>query len=160
MARPAAAQGLTPSVLDRLIDPDSLGTSWLRGYSPLQMMEVVRRDLEDLFNSHQSANDVDEIYPELRASVEAFGIPDLPSLVSRTSGHTEAIRRVISEVVTRFEPRLRDVQVTLVGSGAKDALRARFHIEARLNVDPSPDVTFETVVELTTGQTQIRAGGP
>jgi type VI secretion system protein ImpF len=160
MARAAANQGLTPSVLDRLIDPDSLGTSWMRGYSPQQMMEVVRRDLEDMFNSHQSDTDVPETYTELRNSIEAFGLPDLPSLVTRTSGHSEAIRRAIAEVIARFEPRLRDVVVTLHGSGAKDSLRARFHIEARLNVDPSPEVTFETVVELTTGHTQIRAGGP
>jgi hypothetical protein len=32
----------------------------------------------------------------------------------------------------------------------------RFHIDARLNVDPAPEVSFETVVELITGHASIK----
>ena len=32
----------------------------------------------------------------------------------------------------------------------------RFHIQARLNVDPSPEVGFETVLELTTGHASVK----
>lgn len=159
MARLNANEGITPSVLDRLIDPESQGTSWQRGYSPQQIMEIVRRDLEDLFNTHQSDDNIDEAYSEVRGSIEAFGMPDLPSLVTRTSGRPDAIARTIAEVIARFEPRLKDVRVTLLGSSNRESLRARFQIEARLNMDPAPDVAFETLVELTTGQASIQAGG-
>jgi predicted component of type VI protein secretion system len=46
--------------------------------------------------------------------------------------------------------------VILLGTGEKEERRVRFHIEAGLNVDPSPEVAFETVLELATGQTSIR----
>jgi len=38
-------QALMPSVLDRLIDPDSAGTVARRGYGVKQMTDAVRRDL-------------------------------------------------------------------------------------------------------------------
>jgi type VI secretion system protein ImpF len=148
-----------PSVLDRLTDPESQGTSWQRGYSPQQMMEAVRRDLEDLFNTHQADADVPEAYEEVRRSIATFGLPDLPSVTARTGGRPEEIRRLIADVVARFEPRLRDVRVVLSESESKDGRRVRFHIEARLNVEPSPEVAFETVLELATGQASIRSGG-
>ena len=36
-----------PSIVDRLIDPASAGTDARRGYSLQQMLEMIRRDLED-----------------------------------------------------------------------------------------------------------------
>ena len=48
MARIASQEGLKPSIIDRLIDPESEGTSWRRGYSVEQMIDSVRKDLEDL----------------------------------------------------------------------------------------------------------------
>src|SRR5262245_50855738 len=50
----AGQQGVTPSILDRLIDPESAGTEWRHGYGIDQLLEVVRRDLEDLLNTRQS----------------------------------------------------------------------------------------------------------
>ena len=47
-----------PSVLDRLIDPDSDGTAWQRGYGVEQMIDAVRRDLEDLLNTHRIVADI------------------------------------------------------------------------------------------------------
>jgi type VI secretion system protein ImpF len=151
--------GLIPSVLDRLIDPDSEGTSWQQGYSPRQMMEAVRRDLEDLFNTHQSSVSVPEGYREVLNSVVAFGLPDLAFLYHMSKNRGQDLPRVIAEIVTRFEPRLRDVRVIMIDPLHKVEHRARFQIEAGLNVDPSPEVAFETILELTTGQTSIRASG-
>src|SRR4051812_22688002 len=113
MARPASTPGLTPSVLDRLVDPESMGTTWQRGYSPQQMMEAVRRELEDLFNSHQSDGDIAEHFNELRESILAYGLPDLPSVAARSRGRPQEMRRIVSDVIARFEPRLRDVRVVL-----------------------------------------------
>jgi type VI secretion system protein ImpF len=152
-------QGLVPSLLDRLIDPDFEGAGLNRGYSPRQMMEAVRRDLEELFNTHQSSVGVPEHYREVLSSVVAYGLPDLPSLYHASENRGQDIPRLIAEVVTRFEPRLRDVRVVMVEGEDKVKHRARFHIEAGLNVDPSPEVAFETILELATGQTTIRPSG-
>jgi predicted component of type VI protein secretion system len=35
----------------------------------------------------------------------------------------------------------------------------RFHINARLTVDPAPEVAFETVLELMTGHTSVQRSG-
>ena len=49
MSRLDAQQGLMPSVLDRLIDQESAGTSWRRGYgieqNPLYVDAAVREQL-------------------------------------------------------------------------------------------------------------------
>jgi type VI secretion system protein ImpF len=156
VARPAASPALIPSLIDRLIDPESLGTVSLRGYTPQQMLESVRRDLEDLFNTHQAEVENPEGLEEVGRSIVAFGLPDLPSISERTGGDPEALRRLLLDVITRFEPRLRDVRVTVAGSFTQADRRLRLRIEARLNVEPSPDVALETVLELTTGQAMIR----
>jgi type VI secretion system protein ImpF len=156
MSRLNPNQGLMPSILDRLIDPDSEGTSWMRGYTPRQMLEAVRRDMEDLFNTHQSSGQVPAGYTEVVNSIVSYGLPDLASLYSVARDRSQDIATLIAQVVTRHEPRLRDVRVVLVGTDLKEDRRVRFHIEANLNVDPSPEVAFETVLELTTGHTSIR----
>ena len=67
---------------------------------------------------------------------------------------------MIDEVVDRFEPRLRDVAWSLIvdaddkgrSQGASSRSRRALH------VDPSPEVAFETILELTTGQASIQRG--
>src|SRR5205085_2465499 len=54
MARVDPKLGLMPSVLDRLVDPASAGTEGQRGYTLNQMMEAVRKDLEELLNTRQT----------------------------------------------------------------------------------------------------------
>jgi type VI secretion system protein ImpF len=156
MSRLNTNQGLMPSILDRLIDAESEGTSWLRGYTPRQMLEAVRRDLEDLFNTHQSASRVPAGYTEVASSIVSYGLPDLASIYTVAKGKGQDVAMLIAEVVARNEPRLRDIRVVLLGMPNKEERRVRFHIEANLNVDPSPEVAFETVLELATGQTSIR----
>lgn len=158
MARLTANQGLMPSLLDRLIDPDSEGTLWLRGYGPAQMLEAVRRDLEDLFNSHRPSVEAAGQYPEVERSIAVYGLPDLPSLYARAVDKKLELPRAVGEVIAQFEPRLREIRVTMVGLPTAGDRRVRLHIEAHLNVDPSPEVAFETVVELATGKTEIHAG--
>jgi type VI secretion system protein ImpF len=156
VARPSVGPALVPSLIDRLIDPESLGTVSLRGYTPQQMLESVRRDLEDLFNTHQSEIEDPGGFEEVGRSIVAFGLPDLPSIAERTGGDPEAIRRLLLDVITRFEPRLRDVRVNVSGSFNQGDRRLRLRIEARLNAEPSPDVALETELELTTGQAMIK----
>ena len=46
-----------PSLLDRLIDPEADGTTFKHGYSVQQMVAAVYRDLEELLNTRQTAQD-------------------------------------------------------------------------------------------------------
>lgn len=158
MSRTDPNLGILPSVLDRLIDPDSAGTSWRRGYGVEQMTDAVRRDLEDLLNTRQSHTGLSPAFKEVHESLIAYGLPDLTSLNAFTTHQREDIGRVIEAVVARFEPRLKDIRVTMVDSGDNKNRTLTFRIDARLRLDPSPDVAFDTILELTSGHTSVNAG--
>jgi len=156
MSRPDATQRLMPSILDRLIDPASGGTASLQGYSVEQMTEAVRRDLEELLNSRRTSAGIDPIYVETLRSVIGYGLPDFASVDTATAGARSAIGRLMENVIAIHEPRLRHVRASLIESARKEDRSVRFEIQARLAVDPSPEVGFETVMELMTGHTTIK----
>lgn len=157
MTRLSSMQGLMPSMLDRLIDPESAGTIARRGYSIEQMVDVVRRDLEDLLNTRLSQITVSPEFAHLRASVFAFGLPDFTSTNAYTHEQRGALGRIIEVTVERFEPRLRNVRAILAKESDGEIRSVKFHIDARLRVEPSPEVGFETTLELTTGHASIKA---
>jgi type VI secretion system protein ImpF len=158
MSRLDPTQRLLPSLLDRLIDPESGGSGALQGYSVVQMIEAVRRDLEDLLNTRQTTSGIDkEKYKEVLDSVAAYGLPDLMSVDASALGAKEEIGKIIEEIIGRHEPRLKNVRARLVQSAkSREARSLKFEIQARLAVDPSPEVGFETVLELMTGHTKIK----
>ncbi|QDU63419.1 hypothetical protein Pan216_42990 [Planctomycetes bacterium Pan216] len=157
MARPDAQQGLVPSVIDRLIDSSSMGTPQRKGFNLQQIFQSVRRDLEDLLNTRKPYEEIPEDFVEVRKSIANYGIPDLTPHPASTEEDRQDIGRVIEEVIRQFEPRLRDVRATLADSEDPDVEIVRFQITARLNVDPSPEMPFATVLELDTGHTLISA---
>jgi type VI secretion system protein ImpF len=149
---------LLPSFLDRLFDPESMGGR-VAGYDHRQMMDSVRADLEDLLNARQSYPDLPPIYVETRKSILTFGLPDL-SGVDASSAHSRGnLAQVVQAMINRFEPRLRNVRVLVGGEKGKGGLSLTFKIEAELNVDPAPEVGFETVLELTTGRAIVKEQG-
>jgi len=147
-----------PSLVDRLTDPESGGSAAIRGYTVEQMTEAVRRDLEDLLNTRQMLGDVPEGLPEVRRSIVGFGLPDLASLNAVTPQQRAEIGRVIEELVALFEPRLRGVRAVLVDAGDDKNRTVKFRIEARLRLDPAPEVAFDTVLELSSGHYSVRPG--
>ena len=56
-----------------------------------------------------------------------------------------------------FEPRLRSVRVTLVPVRDTTSRVLRFQIEGMLRLEPAPErVTFDTVLELTSGEYEVK----
>ena len=156
MPPPSTPQrGMLPSVLDRLLDPESAGTAALTGYSVERMAAAVRRDLEELLNS-VNAQQVPDGFPEVRDSVVAYGLPDLASVESLSGSQRAAIGALIRRAVERFEPRLKQVRVTVLQAEA-DSLRGsvKFRVEARLTVDPAPEVAFDTILNVGTGKYEV-----
>jgi type VI secretion system protein ImpF len=160
-----------PSVLDRLLDyePEVLSEPVpSRAKSLRQMKESVRRDLQWLLNSRQSsplllgAEGSDnaltaEAARELRNSLVCFGLPDFSSASILSTLDQNRVKRALEVAVATFEPRLRDVSVTLLP--ARETERAlRFRIDARLRVEPAPEpVTFDTVLNIHNGEYRIEA---
>jgi len=156
MPRQEATQGLMPSILDRLIDPESAGTRIMIGYDVPQMYRAVIRDLDDLLNTRQTFRDMPEYLKECRDSILSYGLPDIMSLDSVSRAEQSNIARSIQRVIERFEPRLKDIHVMLLDPGENWIRHSvRFRVDARLTVDPAPDVAFETILNMASGHYQV-----
>lgn len=155
MSRIDSQQGLMPSVLDRLIDPDADGTTWRHGYGLQQMILAVHRDLEDLLNTRQILANIPPDCTELLRSIATYGLPDLASIEAITPDQRNAIGRVLEEIIQRNEPRLKQVRAVLVDPGRQLLRTVKFHIEARLSAEPAPEVAFDTILELTSGHSRV-----
>jgi len=158
MAQLDLPSSLMPSLKDRLLDPESTGTRGQPGYTLRQVFGSVREDLEELLNTRRSHQIPETQYAELSRSIVSYGLPDLTSIDTTTEGQQQALGHLMEKIIGIHEPRLRNVRVTLVRSRVND-LRAMFHIDAELSVDPFPVVAFETSVELTSGHASIRERG-
>lgn len=156
MQRIDSHRSLVPSILDRLVPLETASTRPTRwdGASVEQMVEAVRRDLENLLNTRQTQGDLPGYYEELTRSVFTFGVPDVTLLSTMAMERVSDMGPLIGELIERFEPRLRDVQVILADADPLGR-EIRFHIEGRLRVEPFPELGFETVLELTTGRALI-----
>lgn len=152
-------KGLLPSIVDRLLDPESAGSSIITGYTVEKMYLAVRRDLEDLLNTLHPYHNFPEQYPETRDSVVTFGLPDLASLESISTEQRATIGRLIKRAINLFEPRLKTVKVTLLKFDDTARMSVKFKIEARLTVDPAPEVAFDTILDVGTGKYEVQANG-
>ena len=163
MARTEIERSARQSVLDRLVDtepgvgdpPPSLA------HSIRQMKASVRRDLEWLLNTRRTLVEIPEEFEELPRSVFAYGLRDISSL-SRDSLETRiALVQEVEQAIARFEPRLADVRVSLGETEADGVNReVRFVVEALLRMDPNPEqVVFDTVLELASGDFEVKGGG-
>ncbi len=156
---------ITPSVLDRLLDYEpELSREPLasRSKSLRQMKDSVKRDLEQLLNTRQSADwlpadlkDQKEL-KELNNSLAAYGLPDFTSISIKSPAEQGRLRRSLEAAIATFEPRLEDVAVTLLP--LSDVQRSlHFRIEARLRIEPAPEpVTFDAMLQLSSGQYLVR----
>lgn len=158
MSRAATPQGLMPSLLDRLIDPETAGSVGRYGYAIDQVIHVVRRDLEDLLNTRQTCQDLPPEFRDCHRSVIAFGLPELSTIRAVTPQQRDDIGRTIEAIVALFEPRLKRVKATLIDAGTEGERSVRFRIDALLSVDPAPEVAFDTILELATGHYIVRPG--
>ncbi|MFL5329318.1 MAG: type VI secretion system baseplate subunit TssE [Gemmataceae bacterium] len=168
MAESDFIAGYQPSVLDRLIEGETTNAGNRRGYTETQILDAVRRDLEDLLNTRRP------MYGELgiegltqvQTSVVGYGLPDFSNTRGMTDETRQAIAREVEAAIAAFEPRLADVQVTVHDpSKMQEKLKENFqqlavyfHIEAKLRMEPSPPVAFETVLELAQGRHIVRQG--
>ncbi len=152
MPPPQPKRGLQPSILDRLVDPESAGTTILTGYTVEKMYSAVLRDLEDLLNTVHTARGIPAEYSDVRDSIVGYGLPDLTSIETISADQRSVIARTIRKAIERFEPRLRAVKVALIKDEDSTRMALKFRIDARLAVDPAPDVAFDTILEVGTGK--------
>ncbi|MBI3408945.1 MAG: type VI secretion system baseplate subunit TssE [Planctomycetes bacterium] len=154
MARVDPLQKLVPSILDRLTDPET-GTGGQPGYTLHDMMESVREDLEDLLNTKQTLGPMAKNRERVRNSILGYGLPEITSMPAITPQQRQDIARVVEATVIRNEPRLRDVRVTLLNPEGEKLPSLRFRIDARLMIEPAPEVAFDATAK-ETGQLTLQ----
>jgi type VI secretion system protein ImpF len=151
---------ITPSVLDRLIDEDPTHSSEApasRQRSLAQLKDAVKRDLEWLLNTRQVVGGIPPGLEELCRSVAAYGLPDFTTVSIKSPSDQNRMQRTLEASIKAFEPRLDDVKVTITTVRATDQ-KMRFHIEARLKVEPAPEpVSFDTVLQVANSQYVVKS---
>ena len=146
-------------MLDRLIDYEpELSREPLasRSKSLRQLKDAVKRDLEQLLNTRQSGDWLPPDLKELNNSLAAYGLPDFTSFSVKSPSEQDRLRLALETALTTFEPRLEDINVTILQMG--DLQRSlHFRIDARLRVEPAPEpVTFDAMLQLGSGEYLVK----
>jgi type VI secretion system protein ImpF len=163
MARSTPESVITLSVIDRLIDQDPRNSKEVpltRAQSLRQFKEALRRDLEWLLNTRRVAVPPDEGLKEVNKSAYIFGLPDFSGYVLSAPQDQTRLLRYIQTATKIFEPRLANVKVVPTEAGLISSRTMRLRIEGLMLVDPAPEhVSFDTVLELTSGQYEVQNAG-
>jgi type VI secretion system protein ImpF len=147
------------SILDRLIDQEP-GVS----HEPVQyrlttfsqVKAAVVRDLENLFNTKNFFPSLPSACPQLSRSLFVYGLPDFTSVNPKSPSTRHHLRQRIEEVISQFEPRLRNVAVRIDDSAMKER-NLRFKITALLVVDPvAEQVTFDTSFDVNRSEYSVQ----
>ncbi len=115
------------------------------------------RDIEWLLNSGEPGEPAAAPYTELERSIFNYGLPDFASMAADSSVTRASLQRSIEREIELFEPRLKDVRVSLAGEGESGFRAMRFVIEATLRLDPDPErVEFDMELEMSDGRYSLK----
>ncbi len=151
---------LVPSLLDRLTGSDTDGRRQPQRTQTLsQIRNAFRRDLEDLLNSYERCLAVPADLEALDRSVFDYGIPDLTDVDLSSAPQLERFRSRLEAVIRRFDPRFRQVRVTIERNPTDTDHALRFRIDAEVHVHPSPEpLVLHSYLEPATRRISITTG--
>ena len=154
---------VTLSVLDRLIDSDpgnSSEAASTRSQSIRQLKEALRRDLEWLLNTRRIVVLPHESLKQTNRSLYLYGLPDFASYSIKSPQDKAKLVSSIHAAVKQFESRLANVRVLPLEEAVTGTRSLHFRIEGLLLMDPAPEhVSFDTVLELTSGEYEVNDAG-
>lgn len=150
---------ITLSVLDRLLDSEPGSTAELplsRTRSLRELKHAVRRDLEWLLNTRRSILPLTQDSEQTEKSLMTYGLPDFSAASVKSPADQLRILRTLEDTISRFEPRLKYVSVTILPAVQTEG-SLRFRIDGQLQVDPAPEpVTFDTMLQLFSGEYEVK----
>lgn len=153
-------KGFEPSLFDKLFD-DMPVSAIRRRLSLNELKDSVGRDLESLLNTRTVIDeDLAESFPLALRSIASFGLNDFAGLSLASVHDRRRICLSIERAISRHEPRLRDVQVSLeLNRNSINALY--FTIKAMLVVRPVQEpVSFDAMLQPTTLQYSVNRAYP
>ena len=146
------------SILDRLLDYDpKVASEPVRDrLSVRQIKDAVIRDLENLLNTRRQILLPSPEYSEVLNSVYMYGLQDFTMKNPSSTMVRQKLRQVIERTISRFEPRLKNVNVQIEASG-QNARDLRFRITAILVLEPITEpVIFDTYFDVSRGEYKIQ----
>jgi type VI secretion system protein ImpF len=159
-ARFESQNAVTQSIVDRLTEDPNKPPPVTRAQSERGLRASLKHDLEWLLNSRRTPDEADETLPEVLNSLYHYGLPDVSSYSINTPRDQNRLAWLLEETVTRFEPRLKNVKVSMEPLTSSGLRVVRFHIEGLLRMDPAPErISFDTVLELTSGTYKVKGEG-
>jgi type VI secretion system protein ImpF len=144
-------QPLVVSVLDRLLDEttaSAVEAQKPRGQYLADLRTALRRDLEELLNTHQSWVAPPPDLSELSLSLIDYGLPHFLGLQVASDAAREKFRAEVEALLRRFEPRFARVSVVLLENTENLERTLRFRIEALVHAEPDLEpVSFDSMLE-------------
>lgn len=145
-------------LFDRLTDlnPGAIGEPRpMRTLDRTGLRESVRRELGRLLNTRSSIP-VDQLAERPELTVLEYGIPDLSAYSIGDDDHQRLLAGVVARAVTAFEPRLREVRVSVVR--LEDEQRSLLlRIDAVLTADEVAEpVSFPALMGLKSGRAEVQ----
>ncbi|BCG46411.1 T6SS lysozyme-like component TssE [Citrifermentans bremense] len=152
-ARRGSIPYLKRSLLDRLVAAAPAGDGPVRNRRglPVEVLDSLLRDLENLLNTRRSIPLAPDRRRQSQNSILSYGTRDFSTHNPRTAVAREQIRLEIQRLLLSFEPRLREVVVRV--DDLTDAGRTlQFRVEGLLLIEPHPSpVTFATCFDINSG---------
>jgi type VI secretion system protein ImpF len=160
MPPPRTDAPLLPSVLDRLIDdaPESPRDPIRSDSQTLRnIIQSVRRDLEQLLNSRRRFQSWPAELKELTQSSVGYGLLDVSGKDLASPAGREEFRRSVEQLIRAFEPRFQAVHVQLLDNKEQLDRTFRFRVDAILRAEPVPiEVVFDSQLEPSTGSFDVK----
>ena len=160
MAKITEDQQLVPSVLDRLLDDEpqnSREVAKSRHQVLRELKQSVSRDLENLLNTRWRCTHWPSDLEDVEASLVNYGIPDFAGANMGSADSREQLRRIVEQVLRKFEPRFKSVRVNLVGNADETDRTLRLRIDALLYAEPAPEpVVFDSQLEPLSGSFAVK----
>jgi type VI secretion system protein ImpF len=161
MARKEDDRPLIPSVLDRLLDDEPERTRELPKSRHQVMRDLklsVRRDLENLLNTRWRCTSWPPNLDDLDMSLVNYGLPDFTGHNMSSPANREGLRKIVEQVIRRFEPRFKTVRVELLKNSDETDRSLRLRIDALLYAEPAPEpVVFDSQVESGSSNFEVKA---
>lgn len=146
-------------LLDRLFDADPenlLDPPVSAAESHAQLCRSVHRDVEALLNARRPWRSVPDRLSPLQLSPLGYGMPDFAAGAFNDRRQKETLRTEVENTIRRFEPRLTEIQVHLVGDGNMLGTTLQLRIQALLRVRPAPEpILFDTLIDTTTSDVTL-----
>jgi type VI secretion system protein ImpF len=98
-----------------------------------EMREMVRRDLEDLLNTRQGPSEIPPWFENLGNSMAVYGLNGIESVDMSVKDELLKILTEVKSTIQLFEPRLEDVDVSIVKAKEDNQSRSPFVLHLRID---------------------------